>query len=155
VTTRSRPRTTASRAGAAQRTAASASSSRRLLLDTHVWLWWQTDDARLGGHARKLIATASEVRLSAASVWEMSIKASLGKLVLPKDADIDRELEADGFLPLPVEIAHADGVRALPPLHRDPFDRMFVSQARAEGLAIVTADIALAAYDVTTVDAES
>jgi PIN domain nuclease of toxin-antitoxin system len=151
VTARSRPRT----AGRRGRETSAAPSPRRLLLDTHVWLWWQADDARLGGRARKLISTASEVRLSAASVWEIAIKTSLGKLTLPKDADIDGELETDGFLPLPVEIAHADGVRLLPALHRDPFDRLLVSQARAEGLTILTADAALAAYDVTTVDATS
>jgi PIN domain nuclease of toxin-antitoxin system len=153
VSTRPRPRTASRGARAEAKTAVSVSAPRRILLDTHVWLWWQTDDARLGARARRLISTASEVRLSAASVWEMSIKASLGKLTLPKDADIDAELESDGFVPLPVEIAHADGVRHLPPLHRDPFDRLLIAQAVAEGLTVVTADAALEVYDVSIFDA--
>jgi PIN domain nuclease of toxin-antitoxin system len=124
-----------------------------LLLDTHVWLWWQLDDRRLGAKARTAIASAAEVRLSAASVWEMAIKSAIGKLALPRGADIADELERDGFIPLAVEVEHADGVRALPALHRDPFDRLLVSQAIAEGLTLVTADAQLAGYGVTLVDA--
>ena len=126
---------------------------RRLLLDTHVWLWWQADDPRLGPAARRNIHSAAEVRFSAASAWEIAIKSALGKLRLPRGADIDAELARDGFVPLAVEIAHADGVRALPALHRDPFDRLLVAQALAEGLTLVTADAALARYDVPVVDA--
>ncbi|HEU4988181.1 MAG TPA: type II toxin-antitoxin system VapC family toxin [Gemmatimonadaceae bacterium] len=129
------------------------SQPRRLLLDTHVWLWWQADDARLGAAARRLIQQAAEVKFSAASAWEISIKAAIGKLRLPRNADIAAELDRDGFQPLPVEIAHAAGVRALPDLHRDPFDRLLISQALAEGLTLVSADPALAHYGVPVVDA--
>jgi PIN domain nuclease of toxin-antitoxin system len=133
----------------------SSLTPRRLLLDTHVWLWWQADDSRLGPTARRYIATAREIRFSAASAWEIAIKCAIGKLTLPKNADIESELERDGFVPLSIEIAHADGVRALPALHRDPFDRLLVAQALAEGLTIVTADPDLARYDVPVVDAAS
>jgi len=126
---------------------------RRVLLDTHVWLWWQTSDRRLGREARALIAGTEEVRFSAASAWEISIKAAVGKLALPAGADIARELERDGFIPLPISIAHAEALRDQPGLHRDPFDRMLVVQAQVEGLAILTADPAMRAYGVTVIDA--
>ena len=127
--------------------------ARRLLLDTHVWLWWQLDHPRLGPAARDAIAAAPEVRLSVASVWEMSIKSALGKLSLPKGADILRELEYDGFAPLGVEFEHAVRVADLPALHRDPFDRMLVAQAILEGLTLVTADPELTRYGVPLLDA--
>lgn len=126
---------------------------RRVLLDTHVWLWWQTGDRRLGPQARAIIAKTDEVRFSAASAWEISIKVALGKLTLPANADIARELERDGFIPLPVSVAHAEALRGLPSVHRDPFDRMLVVQAQVEGLAVLTADPAIRSYGVTVVDA--
>jgi len=125
------------------------------LLDTHVWLWWQLDHPRLGPAAREAIAAASEVRLSVASVWEMSIKSALGKLSLPKGADIMRELELDGFVPLSIELEHAVRVAALTALHRDPFDRMLVAQAMLEGLTLVTADLHLAQYGARLLDASA
>jgi PIN domain nuclease of toxin-antitoxin system len=93
------------------------------------------------------------VRLSAASVWEIAVKSSIGKLSLPPDADIAGELAEDGFLPLPILFAHAEAVRRLPHLHRDPFDRMLAVQSKAEGLALVTADPELAAYGIELIDA--
>ena len=126
---------------------------RRLLLDTHVWLWWQAGDARLGPETRQRLQRASEVRLSAASAWEIAIKIAIGKLTLPKGADIAAELAHCGFLSLPVEIVHAEDVRRLPPLHRDPFDRLLVAQARVEGLTLVTADRQLGAYGIAVLDA--
>ena len=125
----------------------------RLLLDTHVWLWWQADDRRLGRAARHAIATAAEVRFSAASAWEISIKSALGKLKLPRGADIEAELRRDGFEPLAVEIAHAVSVLKLPAIHRDPFDRMLVAQASVEGLRLVTADVSLGRYGVSILSA--
>jgi PIN domain nuclease of toxin-antitoxin system len=126
---------------------------RRLLLDTHVWLWWQADDARLGVQTRLLLQRASEVRFSAASAWEIAIKVAIGKLTLPANADIGSELTHSGFIALPVEIEHADAVRQLPTLHSDPFDRLLLAQARVEGLTFVTADRQLAAYGITVLDA--
>ena len=96
---------------------------------------------------------ASEVRFSAASAWEIAIKVSIGKLTLPDDADIGDELSRSGFLALPIEIAHADDVRRLPPLHNDPFDRLLVAQSRLEGLTLVSADRQLAAYGIAVIDA--
>jgi PIN domain nuclease of toxin-antitoxin system len=127
--------------------------SRRLLLDTHVWLWWQADDARLGAVTRKAIASAPEVRLSVVSVWEIAIKSALGKLTLPRGVDVVAELERDGFIPLAIEIEHAVGLWNLRTLHRDPFDRMLISQAVAEGLTLVTADSQLDGYGVRLMNA--
>ena len=128
-------------------------SPRRLLLDTHVWLWWQADDARLGAETRTLLQRASEVRFSAASAWEIAIKVSIGKLTLPTHADISEELAHSGFLALPVDIVHAEDARRLPLLHSDPFDRLLVAQSRLEGLTLVSADRQLAAYGITVLDA--
>jgi PIN domain nuclease of toxin-antitoxin system len=129
-------------------------SARRLLLDTHVWIWWQRSDRRLGREARERIERADEVVLSAASAWEIAIKSGLGKLTLPPDADVGRELELDGFRLLPISVAHAAAVRQLPPIHRDPFDRMLVAQAGLEGLTIVTSDKVMARYGVAVMAAE-
>jgi len=100
-----------------------------------------------------MLKQASEVRFSAASAWEIAIKISVGKLTLPKNADIAVELAQSDFIVLPVELRHTDEVRRLPMLHRDPFDRMLVAQARAEGLTLVTADDQLSAYGVATINA--
>ncbi|MDQ2664748.1 MAG: type II toxin-antitoxin system VapC family toxin [Gemmatimonadota bacterium] len=102
---------------------------------------------------RRLVQRASEVRFSAASAWEMAIKVSIGKLTLPTVADVAAELVRCGFLALSVELAHAEQMRALPPLHADPFDRLLVAQARVEGLTLVTADRQLSVYGVTVIDA--
>lgn len=127
--------------------------ARRLLLDTHTWLWWQAASPRLGPAARRSIATAPEVWLSAASVWEMSIKAQLGKLKLPRNVDIVVELVASGFRPLAIDVSHAMAAGALARHHRDPFDRMLIAQAQIEGLTIVTSDEAIARYGARTLDA--
>lgn len=121
----------------------------RLLLDTRVWLWWQTADRRLGPATREAIAAAVEVRFSVASAWEIAIKVSLGKLTLPPRADIAAELARDGFDVLAIELSHAAAVTELPRHHPDPFDRMLVAQARVEDLTLVTADAALARYGVS------
>ncbi len=131
----------------------SALTPRRLLLDTHTWLWLQNDDLRLGARTRHLIQQASEVRFSAVSAWEIAIKISIGKLTLPPNADINEELDFCGFLALPIDIVHADHVRQLALLHRDPFDRLLVAQAIVEGLTLVTADTQLASYGVSVSDA--
>ncbi len=124
-----------------------------MLLDTQVWLWWIAQDARLGRTARATISTAAEVLFSAASAWEISIKAALGKLKLPLGADIRAELARDGFEELPIAISHALEVATLAPIHRDPFDRMLVAQARVESLTLMTADETLSGYDVPTLSA--
>jgi len=117
----------------------------RLLLDTHAFLWWRGDDARLGAPERDAIRDGqNDVFLSAATIWEIAIKHALGRLQIPEPASATaRRL---GFEPLPISFAHAEAIALLPPLHRDPFDRMLVAQARTEGLTLVTHDPGIRAY---------
>ena len=117
-----------------------------LLLDTHVLVWWRTNDPRLGASARAQIAGAKEVFVSAASAWEIAIKTALGKIRLPEK--FEAGVEASGFLKLAVQFAHADRVATLPLHHHDPFDRMLIAQAEIEGLTIVSDDQWFAAYDI-------
>ncbi|HET6507268.1 MAG TPA: type II toxin-antitoxin system VapC family toxin [Baekduia sp.] len=122
----------------------------KLLLDTHAALWFLSGDERLSENARRHLTDGSNrVLLSAAVVWEISIKRSLGKLTVPDE--YLRVLLDAGVQPLPVSVEHAEAVRQLPPHHRDPFDRMLVGQARIEGGALVSRDDALAPYGVTLV----
>jgi len=117
----------------------------RLLLDTQVFLWSVTDDRKLTKAARKLILDADDVFVSSASIWEASIKAGLGKL----DVDVNllvSEIEASGFLELPVRAVHAAMVRDLPDIHGDPFDRLLIAQALSEPLRLVTSDGHLSKY---------
>jgi PIN domain nuclease of toxin-antitoxin system len=122
----------------------------RVLLDTHFLLWWLADDPALGDRARDLISTPENlIFFSAASVWEIRIKEAIGKLDLPEDfADV---LAAQAFEPLAVTVAHANALRELRLVHRDPFDRMLVAQARLERLTILTRDSVIGQYDVPTV----
>ncbi|TDX27600.1 PIN domain nuclease of toxin-antitoxin system [Modicisalibacter xianhensis] len=125
---------------------------RRLLLDTHAFLWWLADDPKLGSRARELIADSqNRVFVSAASIWEISIKKQLGKLEAPDD--MERILEEEGFLPLAIEPFHGEQAGNLPMHHRDPFDRMLIAQAQAEGLTLVTADNAFPPYGIRLVSA--
>lgn len=117
-----------------------------LLLDTHALLWWLAG-TELDEVATDAIADpANLVYVSAASIWEISIKRALGKLTV--DGSISAAATENGFTPLPVDAAHAEAVAQLPDLHRDPFDRMLVAQALHERLTIVSRDVAVAAYDV-------
>jgi len=120
----------------------------RLLLDTHALLWWLADDG-LTDPARDAIADpANLVMVSAASAWEISIKKALGKLQAPDD--IERQVDDGGFTPLPISIAHGLDAGQLPRHHEDPFDRMLIAQAIAEGLTIVTHDKRFSQYAVPT-----
>ncbi len=124
----------------------------KLLLDAHTLLWWLADDAGLSTEARTRIADpANDVLVSAATVWEISIKRALGKLEAPPT--LVEAIEAAGFAELPVTAA--DGVHAggLEPHHRDPFDRMLVAQAERVGGVVVTRDPVFARYGVKTVGA--
>ena len=117
----------------------------RILLDTQVFLWFLGDSRRLSPVGRTLISAAEEVYVSAASIWEVAIKVSIGKLkAVPED--VYHGIDASGFTELPIRAAHATGVAGLPPHHRDPFDRLLVAQALLEPLLLVTADGELAAY---------
>jgi PIN domain nuclease of toxin-antitoxin system len=121
----------------------------RLLVDTHAVLWWLRDDPALSRSAREAISDASnELLVSAASLWEMAIKRSLGKLEVPDDLP---DLIADeGFAWLPILPQHAWHVRALPMHHRDPFDRLLVAQAQTERVPVITSDDRIRGYGVTT-----
>ena len=116
----------------------------RILLDTHLLLWAFAAPERLPIRARKRI-DVSEVFVSAASIWEVSIKASLGKIQAVASLLL-AEIEPAGFTLLPISGEHAVAVGLLPSIHRDPFDRMLVAQARTEPLILLTNDAALAAY---------
>lgn len=125
---------------------------KRLLLDTHVLLWWLAHDPALGFDAYEAIRDAhNDVYVSAASTWEASIKKALGKLEAPDD--LDRIVEVERFLKLPISLYHGQMAGQLPPYHRDPFDRMLVAQAQAEGLTVVTADRNIPRYGVQTLPA--
>jgi PIN domain nuclease of toxin-antitoxin system len=122
----------------------------KLLLDTHAALWFLSGDDRLSTSARQhLTDPANRVLLSAAVVWEIAIKRALGKITVP-DEYLALLLNA-GVGALAVSVEHAAAVERLPPHHRDPFDRMLVAQAIAEGAAVVTRDEALRRYGVTLV----
>lgn len=121
-----------------------------LLLDTHVLLWWLDDPGRISRAARKAIQDgANPVYVSAAVVWEITIKKELGKLDAPDD--LEGVLEANRFLPLPITISHALAVRSLPDFHRDPFDRILIAQALHEGLRLVNRDAEIAKYPVSQI----
>lgn len=123
----------------------------RLLLDTHVFLWWIDDAPELSPRARQAIASEdSECLLSIASCWELTIKASLGKLELSETVErfIPQQLALNSFRLLPIDFRHVARVEALPFHHRDPFDRLLIAQAMTEKLVLVTADAKFAGYDV-------
>lgn len=117
-----------------------------LLLDTHVLLWWDQNDARLSPEARRAIAdTDNRVFVSAASPWEISLKARKGKLRFTGSPAA--LIDANGFLPLPITPAHGEAAGTLSWSHPDPFDRVLVVQARAEGLVLVHADSGIRGVD--------
>ena len=122
----------------------------RVLLDTHLLLWALGSPSKLPAAARKLINDAN-VYVSAASIWEISIKAALGKLSADP-REVLAALEPAGFLDLPVTGVHAAHVVDLPAIHRDPFDRLLIAQALTEPMRLLTNDATLAGYgDIVTV----
>lgn len=121
----------------------------RLLLDSHVFLWWRLDSRKLKQAARTAIARADLVFVSAASVWEITIKQALGRVVV--DDSLSALIEASEFSPLNVTVRHAERVGLLPPHHGDPFDRMLIAQALVEGLTIVSHDEQFEPYGVAII----
>jgi PIN domain nuclease of toxin-antitoxin system len=117
-----------------------------LLLDTHVLLWWLDGSHLSEAVIERLADPGHLVVVSAATLWEASIKAALGKLEMPEA--LGDAVVGEGFEPLPVTFDHAERAGALPAHHRDPFDRMLVAQALVEGLTIVTHDPAFEPYGV-------
>jgi len=118
----------------------------RLLLDTHVFIWWRSDPRRIDAKAERAIARAEVAFVSAASAWEAVIKAALGKLRFP--GSFEAAVEDSDFAKLEVTFGHVEALRDLPPHHADPFDRMLIAQARVEGLTVVTRDPQLSPYGI-------
>lgn len=123
----------------------------RVLLDTHALLWWLDGDRRLPAKVRRLIAdSGNEVVVSAASGWEITTKARIGKLpgALEVASDVAACVAGQGFSVMPISMDHAQRAGSLPGPHRDPFDRMLVAQSQAEGLPLVTNETSFEAYGV-------
>lgn len=121
------------------------------LLDTHCWLWLQTEPERFPDRLLSSLADGSvDLFLSAASAWEIGIKHAAGRLTLPEAPAVyvPEGMRRTGTRELPVSHDHALAASALPPHHRDPFDRLLVAQSRIEGLPLVTADRAIRRYEV-------
>lgn len=118
----------------------------RLLLDTHILLWWVTGDRRLSKSlANTLASPESDVAVSAASIWEIAIKRSLGRIEVDLD-ELLSAMTADGFTELPVRFAHSLRLESLPRHHDDPFDRILIAQAIADGRRLVTKDDSILGY---------
>lgn len=122
------------------------------LLDTNAFLWFVLNDARLTTRAREVLEDVkSDLFLSPASYWELAIKVSLGKYRLPTSFAqfLRTQLIANGIAILPIRIEHAARLLKLPPHHRDPFDRMIIAQASAEGMPLISSDKMVDAYGLT------
>ena len=123
-----------------------------LLLDTHVFLWAVDDNPNLSIAAREAIINGQNiVYVSAATAWEISIKRAIGKLKIPETDYLD-ELRLHRFTPLSITTEHALAVENLPPIHKDPFDRMLVAQAQFEKLTLVTRDHRITEYEVWVIE---
>lgn len=123
----------------------------RALLDTHTFLWWNLDAPQLSADAREFIARGdNEIFLSAASAWEIAIKAARGRLALPEAPDqyVADRMRLHRFSALPIELSHALEVYRLPPVHQDAFDRLLVAQSQLEGMPILTGDPEIGRYQV-------
>ena len=126
----------------------------KILLDTHTFLWWITGDQKLSGRAREIISDGSnELFLSAATGWEMAIKAQIGRLKLPGEPIhfILEQMRINAIQSLPIQMNHALHVSTLPQHHRDPFDRLLIAQAQLEGLPVLSSDHQLANYQVEVI----
>lgn len=117
----------------------------RLLLDTHIFLWWVKDDRKLPKSVDAKIKEADDVYISTASIWEIAIKKNLGKIQVDMEKLL-QSIQGSHFLELPITNHHAALVSRLPDIHRDPFDRMLISQAISEPLTFLTADSRLKKY---------
>ena len=123
----------------------------KILLDTHIFLWAITKDQRFKSSQRDhYLSGANELYLSVASIWEMLIKVSSGKLPLklPAAPYIEAQMVANRIQTLPIHFTHLAELESLPPIHRDPFDRMLIAQSRAEKMPILSSDSAFRQYDV-------
>ena len=119
----------------------------KVLLDTHVFLWWEADDPHLPAHLHAaILSPTNQVYVSAVTVWEIAIKRASGRLVFRASAA--KAIEKHNFTSLPITAEHAEWAGSLPQLHRDPFDRLLVAQAQLEGLTLVTVDDQILRYQV-------
>lgn len=126
----------------------------RYLLDTHAFLWFVSDDDKLSSNAKLIIQDGNnEIYFSAASAWEMSIKAKLGRLKFETNLEsfIIEQLTANSFSPLAITISHSLYTEKLPQIHKDPFDRMIISQSKVENMILMTGDKQIRKYDVSIV----
>ncbi len=126
----------------------------RVLLDTHAFIWWVTNNSQLSDAARACIADSdNNVFLSTASAWEIVIKVNIGKLILqePPKSYIQSRLDSNQFESLPIQMNHVLQVTALPNHHRDPFDRLLIAQSQAEEMPILTADYLIVQYSVNVI----
>ena len=128
----------------------------KYLLDTHCWLWWILEPENLGSKFKQIIGDPkNQIFLSAASTWEATIKAAMGRLSLPGGPKqfVEDTYSQDGFLALPILPEHSVGVFDLPPLHKDPFDRLLIAQALYEGATLCTVDPLVRQYSVPILNA--
>ena len=122
----------------------------RLLLDTHALLWWLAEAPQLSESQYNAIRNpANHIYVSAATTWEIGIKTGLGKITTP--GDLAAVIIENRFTPLPITIPHTIRISSLPPIHKDPFDRILIAQALVEDLIMVTADIDMKKYDVQVI----
>ncbi len=122
-----------------------------ILIDTHMLLWWLADDSRLSKKARALMADpANMLTVSAATAWEIAIKQALRKMTM--DGNLERAVREQGFAMLPVTFPHAAETLTLPAIHRDPFDRMLVAQARVESLPLLTVNPHILQYPANVIE---
>lgn len=122
-----------------------------ILLDTHTFLWFVNDPSQLPAHVNQLIEEADDVFVSIASFWEMAIKSSKGKLGLPASiTQMMMDCRMMDFTILPIKGSHLERLNHLPWIHKDPFDRLLICQAQAEGLTLLTVDENIPKYDVQT-----
>lgn len=122
----------------------------KVLLDTHTFLWFINDSPQLSADAKTLVESEVDILLSVASLWEIAIKTSLGKLTLPDKYDkfISQQVTLNEIEILPISMAHLAIVATLPFHHRDPFDRLLIAQAMVEQVVIISADIMFDSYDI-------
>ena len=126
----------------------------RVLIDTHAFIWWNTEDERLSDRARRVMEDeASEIFVSVGSIWEVATKVAKGRLEIPGDLEtyVDERLAANRWVPLSIDRRHVIRAASLPVIHRDPLDRILIAQAQLDDMPIVTTDAAITRYDVETI----
>lgn len=122
----------------------------RVLLDTHILLWWLIDSPNLSKRGRAVIVQdENTICISAASIWEMRIKESIGKLVLPKN--FETALSQEGFEEFSISVSHAHVLAQLPMIHKDPFDRLLAAQAKSDSLVLLSHDSVFSEYPIESI----